>query len=102
MLFHGVTKSLPKFNRKFGVVLASEQRNFLRILGEQKRKRGEREANAKREWRARGGALKNAPLPSRATRASRSPRVPRSPRFHLIVVGEQGLALQQLFPYKSS
>ena len=48
------------------------RREFLRISGEQRRKRGEREASAKREWRARGGAL--ALLPSRATRASRSPR----------------------------
>ena len=36
---------------------------FLRILGKQRRKRGEREASAKREWRARGGALKNPACP---------------------------------------
>ena len=34
------------------------RRNFLRISGEQRRKRGERVASAKRELRARGGSLK--------------------------------------------
>ena len=35
------------------------RRNFLRISGEQRRKRGERVARAKRKLRARGGSLKN-------------------------------------------
>ena len=39
--------------------------NFLRISGEQRRKRGERDASAKHELRARGGAL-----PLHTTRAS--------------------------------
>ena len=39
------------------------RRDFLRILGKQRRKRGEREASAKREWRARRGALKNPACP---------------------------------------
>ena len=34
------------------------RRDFLRISGEQERRRGKREANAKRELRARGGSLK--------------------------------------------
>ena len=33
--------------------------SFLRIPGEQRRKRGEREVSAKRELRARGGSLKS-------------------------------------------
>ena len=39
------------------------KRNFLRILGEQRRERGERMASAKRELRARGGSLKNPSCP---------------------------------------
>ena len=35
------------------------RRDFLRISGEQGRRRGKREASAKRELRARGGSLKN-------------------------------------------
>ena len=35
------------------------RRDFLRISMEQGRRRGKREANAKRELRARGGSLKN-------------------------------------------
>ena len=36
--------------------------NILRISGEQRRKRGESETSAKRELRARGGALKIPPV----------------------------------------
>ena len=38
------------------------RRDFLRISGKQGRRRGKREANAKRELRARGGSLKIAPV----------------------------------------
>ena len=39
------------------------RRNSLRILGEQRRKRGEREANEKRELIAREGSLKKPSCP---------------------------------------
>ena len=50
-LFVKITQPRPQ-------VSLQNRRDFLRILGKQRRKRGEREASAKREWRARGGALK--------------------------------------------
>ena len=64
------------------------RRDFLRISGEQGRRRGKREANAKRELRARGGSLKEffsePPLArnSRFAFASRLPRLrPCSPEI---------------------
>ena len=50
------------------------KRKFLRLLGEQRRKRGEREARARREARKN---IHFVLLPSRATRVS------RSPHFHI-------------------
>ena len=51
-----------------GVCSLQNRRDFLRISGEQRRKRGESEAKARRargerELRARGGALKNPACP---------------------------------------
>ena len=44
-------------------VCLQNRRDFLRISGEQRRKRGERVASAKRELRRRGGSLKNPACP---------------------------------------
>ena len=43
----------------FGDFSLQNRGDFLRISGEQGRRRGKCEANAKRELRARGGSLKN-------------------------------------------
>ena len=49
------------------------RRDFLR---KQRRKRGVREASAKREWRARGGALKNPACPHTIVQALPPPGTP--------------------------
>ena len=62
--------ALLSFNNKFllsfvGVKRSSLQnrRDFLRISGEQGRRRNKRDASAQRELRARGGSLKNPACP---------------------------------------
>jgi len=56
--------------QRMGLNSLQNRRDFLRILGEETRKRGEREARVTRA----GRSAKKSLLPARVTRASRSPR----------------------------
>ena len=64
-----------------GASSLQNRRNFLRISGEQRRKRGESEAKARRELRARGVALKNPACPHTIVQA-----VPAATQYALLYI----------------
>ena len=76
---HGTTRGKEKI--LLTSVSLQNRRDFLRILGEKRGKRGEREASAKREWRARGGALKDSPPLARHLRFALASLLPLSPEI---------------------
>ena len=68
----------------------------MRILGEQRRKRGERVASAKRELRARGESLKNSSCPHTIVQAVPAFKYERSYLIGYFETGDPQMLFQDV------